>query len=122
MHIRDLCSGITSCKEETLSRIIQEGRVLRSKYLYLRILGKPVNHIGSINRAGVNHCKFLLQWELRCFEKNCVLDFRPLLQVKLEQTLVRDPLPQLFIGGLALYCVLTDVLLMLALCSSDVEY
>lgn len=46
----------------------------------------------------------------------------PLLQVKLEQALVRDQLPQLFTGGLALYYVLTDVLLMLALCSSDVEY
>lgn len=46
----------------------------------------------------------------------------PLLQVTLEQAIVRDPLPQLFTGGLALYYVLTGVLLMLPQCSSDVEY
>lgn len=46
----------------------------------------------------------------------------PLLQVKLEQALVRDQHQPCFTGGLALYYVLTDVLLMLALCSSDVEY
>lgn len=46
----------------------------------------------------------------------------PLLQVTLEQAIVRDPLPQLFTDGLALYYVLTDVLLMLPQCSSDVEY